>query len=105
MEKNTPLTEALFYILLSVRKPNHGGEADGRPGVIGTGNPLRRDSDNDGKGMDQDIQRGDRFPEKERIYHHRPGKNGFCRGNKASVRAPAQRTAYVEACGREPGRA
>lgn len=24
MEKNTPLTEALFYILLSVRKPNHG---------------------------------------------------------------------------------
>ena len=24
MEKSTPLTEALFYILLSVRKPNHG---------------------------------------------------------------------------------
>lgn len=24
MEKNIPLTEALFYILLSVRKPNHG---------------------------------------------------------------------------------
>ena len=24
MDKNTPLTEALFYILLSVRKPNHG---------------------------------------------------------------------------------
>ena len=24
MEKNTPLTEALFYILLSVRRPNHG---------------------------------------------------------------------------------
>lgn len=24
MEKNLPLTEALFYILLSVRKPNHG---------------------------------------------------------------------------------
>ena len=24
MEKQTPLTEALFYILLSVRKPNHG---------------------------------------------------------------------------------
>lgn len=24
MEKNMPLTEALFYILLSVRKPNHG---------------------------------------------------------------------------------
>lgn len=24
MEKNTPLTEALFYILLAVRKPNHG---------------------------------------------------------------------------------
>ena len=24
MEKNTPLTEALFYILLSVREPNHG---------------------------------------------------------------------------------
>lgn len=24
MEKNTPLTESLFYILLSVRKPNHG---------------------------------------------------------------------------------
>jgi len=24
MEKNTPLTEALYYILLSVRKPNHG---------------------------------------------------------------------------------
>ena len=24
MENNTPLTEALFYILLSVRKPNHG---------------------------------------------------------------------------------
>ena len=24
MEKNTPLTEALFYILLSVRHPNHG---------------------------------------------------------------------------------
>ena len=23
-EKNTPLTESLFYILLSVRKPNHG---------------------------------------------------------------------------------
>lgn len=23
-EKSTPLTEALFYILLSVRKPNHG---------------------------------------------------------------------------------
>ena len=23
-QKNTPLTEALFYILLSVRKPNHG---------------------------------------------------------------------------------
>ena len=24
MEKSTPLTEALYYILLSVRKPNHG---------------------------------------------------------------------------------
>lgn len=24
MERQTPLTEALFYILLSVRKPNHG---------------------------------------------------------------------------------
>ena len=24
MEPQTPLTEALFYILLSVRKPNHG---------------------------------------------------------------------------------
>ncbi len=24
VQKNTPLTEALFYILLSVRKPNHG---------------------------------------------------------------------------------
>lgn len=24
MEKSTPLTEALFYILLSVREPNHG---------------------------------------------------------------------------------
>lgn len=24
MEKSIPLTEALFYILLSVRKPNHG---------------------------------------------------------------------------------
>ncbi|WP_312650693.1 PadR family transcriptional regulator [Aminipila sp.] len=24
MEKNTPLTEALFYILLAVRKPNYG---------------------------------------------------------------------------------
>jgi len=24
VEKNTPLTEALFYILLAVRKPNHG---------------------------------------------------------------------------------
>lgn len=24
MESNTPLTEALYYILLSVRKPNHG---------------------------------------------------------------------------------
>lgn len=24
MQKNIPLTEALFYILLSVRKPNHG---------------------------------------------------------------------------------
>lgn len=24
MDKNIPLTEALFYILLSVRKPNHG---------------------------------------------------------------------------------
>ena len=24
MEKQTPLTEALFYILLAVRKPNHG---------------------------------------------------------------------------------
>ena len=24
VEKNTPLTESLFYILLSVRKPNHG---------------------------------------------------------------------------------
>ncbi len=24
MDKNTPLTEALFYILLSVRRPNHG---------------------------------------------------------------------------------
>lgn len=24
MEKNTPLTEALFYILLAVRRPNHG---------------------------------------------------------------------------------
>lgn len=24
MEKNLPLTEALFYILLAVRKPNHG---------------------------------------------------------------------------------
>lgn len=24
MEKNIPLTEALFYILLSVRQPNHG---------------------------------------------------------------------------------
>ena len=24
MEKNTPLTEALFYILIAVRKPNHG---------------------------------------------------------------------------------
>lgn len=24
MEKNTPLTEALYYILLAVRKPNHG---------------------------------------------------------------------------------
>lgn len=24
MEKNAPLTEALFYILLAVRKPNHG---------------------------------------------------------------------------------
>lgn len=24
LEKNTPLTEALFYILLAVRKPNHG---------------------------------------------------------------------------------
>lgn len=24
MEKNTPMTEALFYILLSLRNPNHG---------------------------------------------------------------------------------
>ncbi|MDF2513432.1 MAG: putative transcriptional regulator, partial [Herbinix sp.] len=24
MENNIPLTEALYYILLSVRKPNHG---------------------------------------------------------------------------------
>lgn len=24
MEKNGPLTEAIFYILLAVRKPNHG---------------------------------------------------------------------------------
>ncbi|MDE6168903.1 MAG: PadR family transcriptional regulator, partial [Acetatifactor sp.] len=24
MEKNTPLTESLFYILLSLRRPNHG---------------------------------------------------------------------------------
>lgn len=24
MENNTPLTEALFYILLAVREPNHG---------------------------------------------------------------------------------
>ena len=24
MEKRIPLTEALFYILLSVRRPNHG---------------------------------------------------------------------------------
>jgi len=24
MEKNIPLTEALYYILLAVRKPNHG---------------------------------------------------------------------------------
>ena len=24
MDKNLPLTEALFYILLTVRKPNHG---------------------------------------------------------------------------------
>lgn len=24
MDKNNPLTEALFYILLAVRKPNHG---------------------------------------------------------------------------------
>lgn len=24
MDKSTPLTEALFYILLAVRKPNHG---------------------------------------------------------------------------------
>jgi len=24
MDKNTPLTEAIFYILLAVRKPNHG---------------------------------------------------------------------------------
>jgi len=24
MDKNVPLTEALFYILLAVRKPNHG---------------------------------------------------------------------------------
>ena len=24
MDKNVPLTEALFYILLSLRKPNHG---------------------------------------------------------------------------------
>lgn len=24
MEKNTPLTEAIFYILLAVRHPNHG---------------------------------------------------------------------------------
>lgn len=24
MEKNTPLTESIYYILLAVRKPNHG---------------------------------------------------------------------------------
>ena len=24
MDKNTPLTEAIFYILLALRKPNHG---------------------------------------------------------------------------------
>lgn len=24
MDKNTPLTEAIYYILLAVRKPNHG---------------------------------------------------------------------------------
>lgn len=44
MEKNIPLTESLFYILLSVRRPNHGygiiQEVDGLTGgrvVLGPG--------------------------------------------------------------------
>ena len=36
-EKETPLTEAFFYILLSLRKPNHGyGMTNGRV-VLGPG--------------------------------------------------------------------
>lgn len=44
MEKNIPLTEAFFYILLSVRRPNHGygiiQEVDGLTGgrlILGPG--------------------------------------------------------------------
>lgn len=44
MEKNLPLTEAVFYILLAVRKPNHGygiiqevGELTGGRVVLGPG--------------------------------------------------------------------
>lgn len=47
MEKQTPLTEALFYILLSLRKPNHGygiiQEVEGLTGgrvVLGPGTLL-----------------------------------------------------------------
>ena len=44
MEKNIPLTEAVFYILLAVRRPNHGygiiqevGQMTGGRVVLGAG--------------------------------------------------------------------
>ena len=78
MEKEIPLTEAVYYILLAVRKPNHGY------GIIQeveqlTSGRVRRHPDSSEKGLDSDLQCGNRIKKKERIPHYGFRKRGILR--------------------------
>ena len=68
-EKETPLTEAFFYILLALRRPNHGY------GVIQEVEELTKGrvvlADYAEERLDQDLQSGYGIKEKERVYYHR----------------------------------
>ena len=88
MDKNVPLTEALFYILLSLRKPNHGygiiqevEQLTGGRVVLGPGTLYGAIQTMMAKGW---IRIFSEETDSRRKKEYGDGRQGLCGGEKAA---------------------